>query len=683
MLSHGTWQTRYGGDPSVVGKTIKTDGITRRILGVMPPGFWIEPWNADVAFWVCYEISHDPQSRWMNKVGRLKLGVTPAYAEAVLTPLVRNLEDAEGGSADGLSARVEPLREGYLGRFEPILFFLSGAVGFVLLIACVNLAGLLTARGLGRRKELTLRASLGAGRGRLVRQLLIESSILALIGGAAGLFITLGGVKLFAALAPDWFPRAGDINIDLNVLTFVFVVSVVSGLLFGAIPAWRTSRVDLHQSLQEGGRSSHSASVSRSRSFLLASEVALAMVLLVGVSFMVRGLARELYSDPGVRTEETLQADIALGGKRYWNNFATPKGFVFRATPQVTPYYRRLLEGARAIPGIEGAAITTYLPQQAWQSVSFTVLGRPDPPEGEEPRIACLEVDSELLQLLDIPVLRGRGIGEQDTEAAAWVAVVNETFANRYFPDEDPLGRDIRLQLGRTTSNTTIREPRPRRIVGIVADVRKPHFADRQPAVIYTSYQQYAPEYGAGGLHRIHTAKKLLVRSSLEPASVVSPLRHVAAQIDPDQALFNVSTLEEVLEAPLAGQRFIVQIVSIFGLLALALAAVGIYGVSSYTVNARRQEFGIRRALGAQAADLRRLSLWQVLRPALLGMAMGLGGFFALRKVLEAMPFVFPSNEIGTFLIACLVMLAVVLAAGFLPARRAAKADPLTALRYE
>jgi putative ABC transport system permease protein len=398
---------------------------------------------------------------------------------------------------------------------------------------------------------------------------------------------------------------------------------------------------------------------------------------------MVRGFARELYSDPGVRTAGMIQADVMLGPKKYWNNFATPNGFVFRALPGATSYYQQLLERARSIPGVEGAAIATRLPQEAREMLSFNVLGRPEPSEGEEPQTAFVEVDSELLRLLEIPVLRGRGITQQDRDGTPWVAVVNETFANRYFPDEDPLGRDVRITLGRTTSGTIIREPQSRRIVGVVANVRKSFYLRRPPAVVYSSYLQYPPEYPPGGRHGIHTTKKLLLETSLEPRSLIPSLRRAAAEIDPDQALFNIRTLEQALADPLAGPRFTVQMVSLFAFLALVLAAVGVYGVSSYSVNARWQEFGIRRALGAQKGDLRRLSLTHVLKPALLGMVLGLGGVVALQKVFEAMPFGFRTDEFGTFLVACFVMLAVVFAAGYLPARRATKVDPLSALRCE
>ena len=680
LLSYDTWRMRFGGDTDVVGKTLWVEGRDRTVVGVMPQGFWISPsWGGNVAYWECNELGSMPTSRWMTKIGRLKPGIEPEQAAAETTPLIQRTEESLGNDPAGWNARVESLQQAFFGQIERGLLFFLGSVGFVLLIACANVANLLLARGAGRRKELALRSSLGAGRLRLTRQLLIEALLLAIGGGVLGALLSVWGNELFILWAPDWFPRTEEIGIDARVLAFTAALSLLTALVFGLLPALRVSKVNSNETLKEGGRGAGPRLSGRSRKLLLASEVALAMALLLGAGMMIQSFLKEMHADTGYRVEGLLRAEILLAGPRYYLDTEEPKP----VTPQVADFYRQVLERVKALPGVESAGIISRLPPvQGWHPQPFTIVGRPDPPPGEEPTTDYEEVDAGLLETLDVPLLRGRFIDETDVESSPWVAVINETLAARHFPDGDPIGHILRVSILNPGYNITTPEDRPREIVGVIGDVRRPRFdAEPRPAV-YVSHRQRPSEY-YGGEYWTHIRKNLLVRTSVDPLSLTEPVRRAVAEVDPNQAAFNIMTVEEALSEALSVDRFYVRLLSLFAAMAVALAAIGIYGVASYLVGARMHEFGIRIALGAHKGDLLRFSLMQVMQPALIGVAAGFLGALALLKVLGAMVVGFSFAQPMTYVVVGLLMIGVSLLAGYLPARRATKVDPVTALRHE
>src|SRR6266496_208827 len=444
VISHETWQRRLGGVKDVIGTSFHVDGEPRTVIGVMPRGFKLLPWEDRIAFWAANDLSKIPQARWMVAMGRLKPGVSVAAAEAEATAISRQVIEARGDKPGSTKARVEPIHQAFFGRPEDVLTFLLGAVSFVLLIACANVANLLLAAGAARQKELALRAATGAGRGRLMSQLLTENVLLSLVGCAFGLVLAFWGTRLFVLIVPEDFPELlRDIHVDARVLGFALLVSVGSSLLFGLVPALRASRIDLVEVMKEGGRGGSGAR-RRGRSALLVAEVALSMVLLVGAGLMMRALLREQRDLPGFDTRGLITADILLGGTKYFDKTPQDMNLV---TPQVETFYDRVLERVRAIPGVARAGIISRLPLDVW-SHPFAIVGRAAPEPGKEPRADLNEVDAQALDTLGIKLLRGRMIEERDVASSPWVAVVNKTFADRHFPGADPLGKAIRFSIG-------------------------------------------------------------------------------------------------------------------------------------------------------------------------------------------------------------------------------------------
>jgi len=444
VIAYETWQRRLGGKPDVIGSSFHVDGEPRTVIGVMPQGFKLVPWEDGIAFWAANDLRRIPQARWQTFIGRLKPGVSLAAAEAEATSISRHVLEARGEKAGGVGARVVPIHKAIFGGAENVLTFLLGAVSFVLLIACANVANLLLAAGAARQKELALRAATGAGRGRLVRQLLTENVVLSLVGCGCGLVLAFWGTRLFALIVPTGFPELlRDVHVDLRVLAFALVVSVASSLVFGLLPALRASRVDLNDVLKEGGRGG-SGTRQRGRAVLLVAEVGLSMVLLVGAGLMMRAFVREQKELPGFDTRNLLSADILLGGTRYFDKTPEDMNVV---TPAVEVFYDRVLERVRALPGVQQAGIASRLPFQVWTH-PFVIVGKPAPEPGKEPQADFNEVDAQLLPTLGIRLLRGRMIEERDTASSPWVAVVNKTFADRHFPGADPLGKTIRFTVG-------------------------------------------------------------------------------------------------------------------------------------------------------------------------------------------------------------------------------------------
>lgn len=680
VVTYETWQRLLAGARDVIGKEIHVDGEPRTIIGVMPPGFRLVPGTDDIAFWAANDLSRIPQATWMIAVGRLKPGVTPEAAEAESTTIARNVLKGRGQKADASGTKVELIHEAFFGNARDALTFLLGAVSFVLLIACANVANMLLAAGAVRQKELSVRAAAGASRRRLLAQLLTENLMLSLVGCTFGLALAFGGTRLFAALVPQGFPDLLRHNpIDIRVLGFALAISVVSSLLFGLIPALQASRVNLSDVLKEGGRGG-TGSHRRGRSALLVAEVSLAMVLLVGAGLMMRGFMKEQGQLPGFDTERLLAGEILLGGTRYFDKTPQDMNLV---TPQVEAFYDQVLERVRALPGVRRAAIISKLPLEV-DSFPFTIVGRREPATPRErPRADVNEVDAQAFDTLGIRLLRGRGIEERDVAAAPWVAVVNQTFADRHFPGQNPLGQAIRLSMG-DPGPASVDEPQPRTIVGVVADVRYPSFFEEKPAAIYIPFRQHVWQYARED-EWLHTRKALVLRASIEPSTLFAGVRKVVAQVDRDQTVDNFTTMDERIRtsASVTNSRFFASLFAVFGTLAVLLAMVGVYGVMSWVVGRRTGEFGIRMALGASAGDIIRMLLGQSLRPILVGLLLGTAGGYGLGRALNGMFFRMTTAEPLAFVAVAALMLAVALVAAWAPARRVTRIAPQLALRCE
>jgi putative ABC transport system permease protein len=678
VISYDTWQRRLGGAADVIGMSIHVDGEPRTIIGVMPHGFKLMPWEDDVAFWTTNDHRKIPEAAWMIAVGRLKPGVSPETAQAETAAIARHVIESRGEKPGGTTARVIPIREAFFGGATRAMTFLLGAVSFVLLIACANVANLLLAAGTARQKELALRAAAGARRGRLLQQLLTENLLLSLVGCGFGLILALWGTRLFALIVPTGFPELlRHVSIDARVLAFALAISVGSSLLFGLMPALRASRVDLNDVLKEGARGSSGAR-RRGRSLLLVAEVALSMVLLVGAGLMMRSFLGEQRKLPGFDTTRLLTADMMLSGAKYASKTPEDTNLV---TPQVEGFYDQLLERVRALPGVTRAGIISRLPADVWTH-PFTIVGRPIPEPGKEPQADYNEVDTQALDTLGIRLLRGRMIQDRDTASTPWVAVINKTFADRHFAGQDPLGQAIRISIGRGGENGRI-EPQARQIVGVVADVAYPSFFTETPAAVYVPFRQHLSEYAPGEDQRLHTGKVLAIRASVDPLTLVRGVQDAVARVDRDQAAHDFMTMEQRVAASpsVTNSRFIASLFTVFGTLAILLAVVGVYGVMSWVVGQRTTEFGIRMALGARAADVVAMLLLQSLKPIAIGVLLGVAGGFGLSRALNSMFWNLTKADPVVLGAIAALMLTVALFAAWVPVHRVTRIDPQQALR--
>ena len=655
ILGHATWQTQFGGDPAVIGKTISLDGKSYTVVGVMPAGF--EFFRRDDLFVpLGASLLHGDEGRGnhsdMEVLARLKDGVSFGQASAGMDAVAAQLEREYPATNSGEGALTFRLLDRYASDVRGTLWVLLAAVGFVLLIACVNVANLLLVRAAGRQREIALRLALGAGRWRIVRQLLTESLLLAalscLVGLALGVWMTEGLVRL----APEGVPRLGQTRLDTTVLLFTSVVSLVTGLLFGLLPAWHSARQDLHTTLKEGGRGT-SGGRERTRRGLLVAEVALSLVLLAGAGLMLRTFYGLRHVDPGFSSENLLTMRVNLPTTGY-------------DMARLRAFYKECPARVEALPGVRAAALTQSLPIDGsrWNSV-FIAADKPVPPRDRLLSAAFTPVSTEFFRTLGIRLLKGRTFTDADADSRPNVAVINETLAARLWPGEDPVGK--RLKQGWPEDQTPWRE-----VVGVVADV-KLNGVDRDvPLQIYLPLEQ-RPSYTLA----------LAVRTSGDPLSMAAAVEQSVRTIDKDLPVSGVRSMDQLMGGAIARQRLTLVLLLGFALLALLLAAVGIYGVISYAVSQRTREFGIRVALGAQDRDVLRLVIGQGIRLTLAGVVLGLLCAFGLTRLMEALLFGVRPTDPLTFAVITLLLVGVALLACYLPARRAAKVDPGVALRYE
>ena len=664
VLSHSLWQRRFAGDPGVINRTLNINGRAYTVVGVMPPEFQIHQ-RADL--WSPFAPDERTLSNrlphYLIVFGRLRAGVTPEQARASMRTLAENVAREHPQTNAGWSANVVPLRKQAVGDVETPLLLLLGAVGFVLLIACANVANLLLARAASRSKEIAIRAALGAGRLRIVRQLLTESVLLALAGGLLGLLLAAWGVDLLVANLPAdadfMLPRAEQTGIDARVLAFTLAVSVLTGLVFGLAPALHAAKTDLGEGLKEGGRTSGAgAPGGRLRSALVVSEVALSVVLLVGAGLLVRSIVGLLRVDPGFDAGGVVTMRVALPRAKYADD------------AKITAFYDQVLARLRSLPGVESAGATSNLPLGGSNaSTTFQIDGRPPLAPSEQPDVPYRVVSPDFFRTLRVPVTEGRAFEEADTATRPRAAVVSQLFAQRFFPGESAVGRRIRSGEGDGELYT---------IVGVVGDVK--HFGlSREPQA--TLYFTHKTDPERSMVLTVRAAGAGLAES-LAPA-----MRREVLAVDPDQPVFDVRTAREAVEQSVSLERSVAFLLSVFACVAMAMAAVGIFGVMSYAVTQRTQEIGLRMALGAQRRDILRLFLRHGLALALLGAAVGLAGAFALMRVLgsliSGLLYGVSATDPVTYALVALALFAVALAACYLPARRATKVDPMEALRYE
>ncbi|HEX8184625.1 MAG TPA: ABC transporter permease, partial [Blastocatellia bacterium] len=648
-------------DPNVVGQTVLLSGRPYTIVGVMPVTFRPLPATlvaADAQYYRPVAEPHDEEqraSRHLRAIARLKPGVTLEQAQSEMNVIAGRLEREHPSHNTGYGVRLTTLREDTVGDLRPTLLLLLGAVAFVLLIACANVGNLLLARSAARQKEIAIRAALGAARVRLVRQLITESLLLSVLGGAAGLLLALWATSLIESLGAQVTPLLNGVEIDHRVLQFTILISLLTGIVFGLAPALHVSKPDLNESLKEGGRNSGAGSSRSSlRRALVVSEVAMALVLLICAGLLIKSVMRLRNVSPGFNTENALTMNVNLPGAKY------PKPATWVA------FYDQIIERIESLPGVQSAGVTSVLPLSGnFDGRSLAVEDRPKP-RGEEISVDLYIVTPGYLRTMAIPLMKGRALAEQDTDNQPLVALINETMAKELWPGEDPVGKRIKFP-------GSARNPQPwRTVVGVVNDVKQYGLDKKAPMQIYLPEAQYPTSF-----------MTLVVRTSVEPASMIAAIKSEILAAGPDQAVYDIRTIEQLLSESISLRRFAMMLLIIFGGVALTLAAVGIYGVISYSVTQRTHEIGIRLALGAGRRDVLKLVVGQGMMYALTGIAIGVAASFALTRLMASLLYGVSATDGATFILISLALTGVALGATFVPARRAMKVDPMVALRYE
>jgi putative ABC transport system permease protein len=661
IISHELWQRQFGSDPGLINKSLTLNGHQVEVIGVMPPGFELQfPISVHVDMWVPFVIDvadpdyHDRRNNFLYTVGRLKQGVSQEQAQAEMKLIASQLQQQYPETNADRGVRVVSLHKQVVGNVESYLYMLFAAVGFLLLIACANVAGLLLARVTARQREVAVRMALGASRWRLIRQLLTESVIFSALSGALGLLLAYGGVKLLVALTPSEVPRLHEIGLHVPVFLWTLAISVVTGLLFGLAPALQASRPDVNAALKESsGRNPGSIQGSGLRNLLVVSEVAVALLLLVGAGLMTKSFLRLQQVDPGFDATNVVSMNIALPTSKYREQ-------------QLNIFYDQLFERIRNLPGVKYVGGINPLPLGGTNiSLSVLVEGAPAVALTDRPSVGVRVVTPGYFQTMSIPILKGRPFTEQDRDNTPNVILVNEALASRFWPNQDAVGK--RLDFEEDSGKQVWRE-----IVGVVGNVKHKALATEVMPEAYFPYKQ-GPENFMG----------LVVRTASDPVSMIPAIRNQVLSIDKDQPVSDIMTMEQRLAKSVASSRFVMLLLGSFSVLALGLAAVGIYGVMSYLVTQRTQEIGVRMALGAQKRDVLKLVVRRGMVLATVGTVIGLIASLALTRLMRSLLFEVTPTDWLTFVITSVVLLTVALLACYIPARRATKVDPLVALRYE
>ena len=657
IITYSLWQRRFGSDANIINKPITTNGVVRTVIGVLPEDF-----NYPKGSEVYAPIALTPElikSRGFHTyyvIGRLKPGVSLQSAQAEMDTITARLAAQYPNTNVGLGANVYPILADTVRMYSTAIWIMMGAVAFVLLIACANVANLMLARASGRQKEIALRAALGASRWRIVRQLLVESLLIALIGGAVGVLVGFWGIDLLKAASPGeaakYAPGWKNLGINLPVLVFTLGISLLSGLLFGLAPAWQVSKPDLNNALKEGGRQSTSGS-RRLRGLLVVSEVALSLVLLIGAGLLFRSFLALLDTNPGFNPEGLLTMSLNLPVTKY------------KEENQRAAFYLDLIQRVKTLPGVQGAAVVNYLPLGgANSSDAFLVEGQPEPPPDRENMGRYRVCSPDYFQTMGIAILKGRAFTDQDKAGAKPVIIVNETLAKRYWPNGDAVGKRMRL------SGPLDKAPWME-VVGIAQDVK--HELDLP----------VTPDFYLPHAQDSWNAMVLVARTTVDPGSMAGAIREQVLGVDKDQPVYNVYTMRDVRAISVTLYTFGFATIGIFAVVAVVLAAIGIYGVMAFAVTQRTQEIGIRMALGARALDVLKLVVTNGMSLAVFGIVAGLAGAFGLTRLMASLLFSVSPTDLGTFVLVTIGLLLVALLACYIPARRATKVDPLVALRYE
>jgi putative ABC transport system permease protein len=659
VLTYGMWQRRFGGDRGILGQSLTINGDPYTVVGVLPANFQFAMRAADL--WRPYQPTDAQLTRrgmhGTNLIGRLKDGVTPEQAQTQLAVITKRIEQENAQSHAGTGLKLVKLQEQVVGQVKPILRVLLAAVGFVLLIACANVASLLLTRSLARQKEVAIRAALGASRWRVMRQLLTESVLLSLAGGAAGLLIAYWGVSGLVAALPDnqlnALPFLKSLHIDLGILAFSFGLSLLTGIVFGLAPALQSTRLDLNDVLKEGGRNTAGGSGHRLRGALVMTEIALAVVLLVGAGLMMKSLLHLLQSNVGFNPEKLLTMTVV------------PPAAKFTDANRQIEFFEQLRQRVQSLPGVSSAGSVNILPLQSGNTTRVIVEGDPIPPPGQELEANIRIVDESYFQTLGVPLIAGRMVDQRDNANAPLAVMIGKSMADRVFAGRDPIGRRLVY--------TGAQVP-PIMVVGVIGDVKIGGLDEAIRPVIYYPISQNPPG-----------VTNLVIRTTGDPSALTALVRDEARRLEPDVAIFNVNAMEQLISNSPAAfmRRFPALVISIFAGIALLLASIGIYGVVSYSVSQQTHYIGVRMALGAKSSDILKMVLKQGLSLALAGMGLGLVAAFGLTRLLRSLLFEVQATDPATFALVLGTLFMVALLACYIPARRATKVDPLVALRYE
>jgi putative ABC transport system permease protein len=666
VLSHSLWQRRFGGDAAVIGRSVRLSGEDVTVIGVMPRGFrnplqdaeiWVNPYMVVPDFLFAFHDDRRMQQRsshYMKIIGRLRPGVTLTQAQQDIASIFERIHQQFPQTANH-GVNLVPLHERVTGQVQAALLILLGAVTLVLLMTCANVANLMLARATSRAKEIAIRSALGARRGRLIRQLLTESVLVAILGGGAGWLLAMWGVNLLVSLSPPDMPRLDEIGIDLRVLGFTLGVSLLTGIIFGLAPAFGVSRVNVNETLKEGTRSSGSVVHNRTRGALVIAEMALALVVMVGAGLLVKSFIKLQSVEIGFNPDNLLTMRMWLDDPKYQSSAETLR------------FQRELLPKLEAIPGVEALAVSGDLPVQGTDtSTNVTVEAREPAHPGEELLIGLHPINTSYFQAMGIKLLRGRAFTERDDENAPPVVIINETAAERLWPGQDPVGKRLTFAPANTPNMQWME------VVGVVGDVKHDGLHVESGMHSYVPIvQQPWPIY------------TLALRSHMDSALLLAAAQQAVQSVDPNQPFYEVKPMSALIGEALAERRLILVLFGLFAVVALVLAAVGIYGVVAYLVAQRTHEIGVRVALGARRSDILRLVLKQGMVYAVVGAVTGVAGAIAVTRLMKTLLFEVAATDAATFAVTAGLLSAMALLACYIPARRATRVDPMVALRYE